>query len=75
MGRFTFERIHNTKEQIYFYKRAGNHKAKERMFRSFRWANFPGKHPEEGLGFICIEVLGFALLIYLIYLKYPMKMK
>ena len=35
-GRFTFERIHNTKEQIYFYKRAENHKAKERLFESFK---------------------------------------
>ena len=26
-------------------------------------------------GFICIKVWGFALLIYLIFLKYPMKMK
>ena len=32
-GRFTFERIHNTKEQIYFYEKAENHKAKERMFK------------------------------------------
>ena len=31
-GRFMFERIHNTKEQIYFYERAENHKAKERVF-------------------------------------------
>ena len=31
-GRFTFEPIHNTKEQIYFYERAENHKAKERLF-------------------------------------------
>ena len=36
LGRFTFERIHNTKEQIYFYKRGENHKAKERMFESFK---------------------------------------
>ena len=35
-GRFTFERIHNTKEQIYFYERAENHKAKERLFESFK---------------------------------------
>ena len=35
-GRFMFERIHNTKEQIYFYERAENHKAKERMFKSFK---------------------------------------
>ena len=35
-GRFTFERIHNTKEQIYFYERAENHRAKERMFKSFK---------------------------------------
>ena len=45
-------------------------------------SEFPGEHPDEGLdegflerGFICIEVLGLALLIYLIYFKYPMKMK
>ena len=31
-GRFTFERIHNTKEQIYFNERAENHKATERLF-------------------------------------------
>ena len=36
IGRFTFERIHNTKEQIYFYERAENHKAKERLFESFK---------------------------------------
>ena len=35
MGDLMFERIHNTKEQIYFYERAENHKAKERMFKSF----------------------------------------
>ena len=35
-GRFTFERIHNTKEQIYFYERAEKHKAKERLFESFK---------------------------------------
>ena len=32
-GRFTLERIHNTKEHIYFYERVENHKAKERMFK------------------------------------------
>ena len=47
-GRFTFEQIHNTKEQIYFYKRAENHKTKERLFGSFKCANFPGKHPDAG---------------------------
>ena len=31
-----FERIHNAKEQIYFYERAENHKAKEWMFESFK---------------------------------------
>ena len=31
-----FERIHNTKERIYFYERAENNKAKERMFKSFK---------------------------------------
>ena len=35
-GRFTFERINYTKEQIYFYERAENHKAKERLFESFK---------------------------------------
>ena len=35
-GRFTFEWIHNTKEQIYFYERAENLKAKERLFESFK---------------------------------------
>ena len=35
-GRFTFERIHNTKEQIYFYERVEDRKAKERMFKSFK---------------------------------------
>ena len=35
-GRFTFERIHNTKEQIYFYERAEKQKAKEWMFKSFK---------------------------------------
>ena len=49
MGRFTFERIRNTKEQIYFYERAENHKAKERMFKSFKLANFPGKLPDAGV--------------------------
>ena len=34
-GRFTFERIHNTKEQIYFNEREENDTAKERMFKSF----------------------------------------
>ena len=33
-GRFTFEWICNTKEQIYFNKRAENHKAEEQMFKS-----------------------------------------
>ena len=41
LGRFTFERIHNAEEQIYFYERAENHKAmsgclnhsKERIFQ------------------------------------------
>ena len=64
------ERIHNTKEQIYFYKRAENHKAKERMFKSIKRANCPGKHPDAGMGHIYQErglvsknVWGFALLI------------
>ena len=34
--RFTYEGIHNTKEQIYFYERAENHKANEGMFKSFK---------------------------------------
>ena len=34
--RFTFERISNTKKQIYFYERSENHKTKERMFKSFK---------------------------------------
>ena len=61
LARFTFERIHNTKEQIYFYKRAENHMAKERLFESFKLANFPGKYPVAGTdqgylerGFVCI---------------------
>ena len=29
-----FEQMHNTKEQIYFYERVRNHKAKERKFES-----------------------------------------
>ena len=52
IGRFTFEQIQNMKEQIYFYERAENHKAKERMFKSFKWANFPGKHPDAGMDWI-----------------------
>ena len=36
LWRFTFERIHNKKEQIYFYERAENHMAKERLFESFK---------------------------------------
>ena len=47
VGRFRFERIH-TKEQICFYERAENHTAKDRVFKSFKWANFPGKHPDAG---------------------------
>ena len=45
-----FERIHNTKEQIYFYEMAENHKAKERMFKLFKRANFPGIPPDSGGG-------------------------
>ena len=40
-GRYTFERIHNMKGQIYFYE-------KERLIESFKWVNFPGKHPDAG---------------------------
>ena len=35
-GRFKFERIHNTKEQIYFNERAESYKAKVWMFKSFK---------------------------------------
>ena len=31
-----FEPINNTKEQIYFYERVENRKAKEQMFKSFK---------------------------------------
>ena len=41
-GRFTFERIHNTKEQIFFYERAEKHNQKERTILSFKRALFPG---------------------------------
>ena len=41
-------RFSGSKEQIYFYERAENHKANERMFESFKWADFPGKHPDAG---------------------------
>ena len=44
-----FDQIRNTKEQIYFYERMENHKAKEWMFKSFKSANFPGKHPDAGV--------------------------
>ena len=47
------------KEQFYFYERAENHETKERLL-SFKWLNFPGKHPDAGAdqgflerGFIC----------------------
>ena len=33
----------------YFYERAENHKAKERMFKPFKLMNFPGKHPDAGV--------------------------
>ena len=65
-----FEWIHNTKEQIYFYQKAENHKAKERLFESFKGANFPGKHPDAGADqgflerrFICLKDDGFPLWI------------
>ena len=32
-------------KRAFFYERAGKHKAKERMFKSFKWANFPGNDP------------------------------
>ena len=76
MGRFMFERIHNTKEQIYFNEKEENREAKKRMFKSFKWANFPGKHPDAGMDHWLLERgVGFTMLIYFIYLKYPMKMK
>ena len=69
-GRFTFERIHITKEQIYFYERAENNKAKERLFESFKCVNFPGKQSDTGADhgllervFICIKDVGFALCV------------
>ena len=56
------------KEQIYFYERAKNHKAKERLFESFKYANFPGKHPDAGAnqgflekGLVCLKDVGFPL--------------
>ena len=73
--RFTFERIHNTKEQIYFYKRAKNHKSKERTFKSFKWANFLGKDPDAGEDQGFLKYGGLLCSFYLIYFKYPMKMK
>ena len=64
-GRFTFEQIHNTKGQIYFYERVESYKAKERMFKSFKWANFPDIPSDAGadygfleIGFICIRMWG-----------------
>ena len=47
-GRFTFERIRNTKEQTYFYERAESYEAKERMFKSFKSANFQVNIPIQG---------------------------
>ena len=44
-----FERNHNMKEQIYFYEIAANHKAKEQMFKSFKWGNFPAIPPDTGV--------------------------
>ena len=41
-GRLTFERIHNTKEQIILYERAETHRPKERTILSFKRALFPG---------------------------------
>ena len=47
-----------------------NHKAKERLFESFKLANFPGKHLDAGAdqgflerGFKCLKDVGFALWI------------
>ena len=43
-GRFTFEQIHNMKEQIIFYERAEKHKSKEWTILSFKRALFPGNN-------------------------------
>ena len=68
-----------TFEQIYFYERAANHKAKEPLFESFKCANFLGKHPDavadQGFlerGFICLKDVAFSLWIlsYLSYIFY-----
>ena len=45
LGDFTFERIHNMKEQIFSYESGEKHKAKEWMFKSFKCANFPCNDP------------------------------
>ena len=81
-GIFTFERIHNTKEQIFVYERAENHKAKERLFESFKGANFPGNILMQGRvkdswkwGSYVKMMLVSLCEFYLIYLKYSMKMK
>ena len=59
-GRFTFELIHNTKEKIYFYERAENHEAKERMFNHSNERIFNVNiQMDQGFlerGFICIGV-------------------
>ena len=60
LRRFKSERIHNTKEQIYFYERAENHKAKERMFESFKHSAAGEDQGFLERGVICIKVLGFA---------------
>ena len=69
-GRFTFERIHNTKEQIIFYERAEKHKSKERTILSFKRALFPGNDQSGnneigkwlkhllGIGFFCPSDVG-----------------
>ena len=50
--RFTFEWIHNMKEQIFYYETAEKHKANEWMFQSFKRANFPSYHPPTPLPII-----------------------
>ena len=43
--RFTFERIHNTEEQIFSYQIADKYKTNERVFKSFKRADFPDDDP------------------------------
>ena len=59
-----FERLHNTctKEQIYFYQTAENHKAKERIFKSFKMSKFSRLNPNAGenQGFLKCVGIPFA---------------